>query len=274
MHPLLWRLLGPVKWWLRQRTWPRGKGFLLRRVLMPLLPAPPARFPVLLPGNVRICLGYRESLGLTTKLYGGFETTELELARSLIKPGSIVLDVGANIGLWTAYLARASEPNGRVWAFEPLEQNLKRLQQHLAMNRVRNVDVHPMALGLTTGPVRLLIPTDLAFASTVSLPPRRGLVENRVVPMYTLDAIWKQSGSPSVSLAKIDVEGGELAVLAGAKLLLNACRPSLIIEAPTQDQLTAIAAHLEPLGYRFTQPTGFMPWNYLFGSSKDLADDS
>jgi FkbM family methyltransferase len=267
LHPFIWGLLAPVKWWLRQDSWPRGKRLLRDKILMPLLPPWPASFTAVLSGDVRVRLGYRESTGFTTKLLGGFETAELELARKVIRPGSIIVDAGANIGIWTTCLAQASQA-GRVWAFEPLAPNLERLTSHLAMNQLGNVDVHPIALGPTPGQAELLVPDDLAFASVVAPPRRPDRLECRVVPMRTLDQVWHAAGSPDVSLAKIDVEGSELGVLQGADSLLRSCRPTLIIEAPTRERLVTLATHLRPFGYRCSQPPGFLPWNYVFDASR------
>jgi FkbM family methyltransferase len=265
-HPLIWSLLRPVRWFVSQPYWLRGKGLLLRKVLIPTLPPAPADFVSSLPGDVDVLLRYRESLGLTTMLHGGFETAELNLARSLVRPGSIAIDVGANVGIWTTCLARASEPDGCVWAFEPLTANLHRLHQHLALNRLNNVEVHPIALGPAGGMLELLVPDDLAFASAVATSPKRPVVSSSVVRMDVLDDIWRLAGSPEVSVMKIDVEGGELGVLQGARALLSYCHPTLFVEAPTNDQLATIYSYLRRLGYRHNQPAGFLSWNHLFDS--------
>ena len=77
-----------------------------------------------------------------------------------------------------------------------------------------------------------------------------------------------QAGRPAVSVVKIDVEGAELNVLNGATKLLESCRPHLMMEANTRDELRVIEDFLAPYGYSRSRPVGFMPWNYLFRSQQ------
>ncbi len=264
LHPMIWRLLAPVRWYLRQSRCMRGKGLLSRCVLAPLLPPPPAAFVATFPGRARVRLGYRETLGLSTLVNHGFETAELECAAALTRPGAVAIDVGANVGIWSISLARAVQPDGLVWAFEPLESNARRLRENMALNRTRNIDVHCLAVGSARGEVELLVADDPAYASTTGLAPSRRAVGVQVVPVVALDDVWRAAGSPDVSVVKVDVEGGELGVLRGAATLLEACRPALFVEAATQRQVLAVTACLRPLGYHRRQPPGFMTWNHLF----------
>ena len=72
-----------------------------------------------------------------------------------------------------------------------------------------------------------------------------------------------------MSFVKIDVEGGEEAALAGAANLLEQCRPALLVEAHGHDQVGRLYAYLSSLGYVYTHPAGFKPWNHLFRVSND-----
>ena len=70
LFPLIWSLLLPIRLYLSSFPVQRGKGILLRHVVTPLLPPPGAEFELRLPGEVRIALRYRETLGLSSLLYG------------------------------------------------------------------------------------------------------------------------------------------------------------------------------------------------------------
>ena len=80
-------------------------------------------------------------------LYGGYETREIDLLCSFVKPGDCVLDVGANIGLYSLALSRAVGPSGRVIAVEPDPDNLALLRRNLQANGCTNVTVVEEALG-------------------------------------------------------------------------------------------------------------------------------
>ena len=90
------------------------------------------------------------------------------------------------------------------------------------------------------------------------------LAYERRVEATTLDDEWRASGSPEISVLKVDVEGGEPPVLRGATALLGAQRPALLLEAGTVERLGELEAILGPIGYRATQPHGFAPQNYAF----------
>src|SRR5918912_4362355 len=163
---LLWPLTCPVReYWLRSER-KLGKKLLLDRVLKPLLPEPPRGFEADLPGGGRVFLHYREDIGLVTLLGGGFERAELEWARRLARPESTAVDVGANVGVYTVVLARAVGPEGRVLAFEPGPENVRRLEENLARNRLENVDVHAIALADRAGELVLRLGADPAYHST------------------------------------------------------------------------------------------------------------
>jgi FkbM family methyltransferase len=88
-----------------------------------------------------------EIIGKKLILEGGFETQEIAFLSSFVKPGDLVLDVGANIGLYSLHLSRAVGPEGRVFAFEPDPANLQLLKENIAINHCDNVTVFPVALG-------------------------------------------------------------------------------------------------------------------------------
>ena len=261
--PQIWAAVWPLRQYLRYWPSSRGKGLLQRQLLLPLLP-PNSDFVATLPGGGRIRLRYRETLGLSTLLRGGFETAEALTMRRWATPGTVAIDVGANVGLHTVPLSQAVGWTGRVFAFEPLPANVERLKANLEMNRLSNVEVHPVALGRADGIVALHLSDDAAYCSTVSVAGGRANGATAAVPIARLDTIWRSAGRPRVSVLKVDIEGDEFAVLEGSRDLLAKCRPALLLEANGEEALQRLASHLAGLGYRLEQPQGFMRWNYLF----------
>ena len=78
---------------------------------------------------------------------GDYEYQTKQLFAKYIKPGDVVMDVGANTGFHTLFFSELAGPKGSVLAFEPMENNRKRLEDNLLLNGIQNVKVLPYALG-------------------------------------------------------------------------------------------------------------------------------
>lgn len=265
INPIIWKLLWPILAYIRYFPSPRGKGFLARHFIYPILPSE-GTFITVLYNRLKIQLRYSETLGRAVLLYGGFETAEIEFLRNKISNGDTVLDVGANIGIFSIAFADAVGPEGKVLALEPHPQNLKRLKNNLELNHFQNVQIFPVAAGQLNDEVELHLADDLAYASTIAVIRQRGNDQVMTISMRKLDEIWQQVGSPPVTILKIDVEGGELEVLKGAEKLLKVCQPLIMAEANTQKYLDNLKSWLLPRGYIHKHPTQFKPWNHLFES--------
>jgi FkbM family methyltransferase len=263
-----WRLAWPIRKYVQHMPFARGKGILLRGVLIPILPGGAASFSFALFEGPRITLRYRETLGRALLLNDGFEESERQALRSLTNPGSTAIDVGANIGIFSLSLAEAVGPEGAVWAFEPVSDTASRLRANLDQNGLKNTVVIVAAAGNSEGDALVQRAKDSAYSITVK-PNGKAKADESLeeVPKVRLDTIWNQMNRPQISVAKIDVEGAELEVLQGALELLEACHPTLLIEAPSESRLGEIATFLSSFGYRYSRPDGFMPWNYLFVGS-------
>jgi FkbM family methyltransferase len=261
------RVLGVLSWPLRvywaRSSRPIGRTFVLEKVTPRLLPRPPAGFETRRPGGGTVFVHYGEEAGLVSLLLGGYEKSESEALCALALPGSVAVDVGANIGMYTIPLASAVGPRGTVLAFEPFSVNVARLRENVDRNGLTNVEMHRLALGARSGEVVLHLAADSLYHSTEWVP--HGSTAGTVsVPMAALDAVWRERGAPPVSVLKVDVEGAEPGVLRGARELLNTCRPAILVEAVSSARLDELVRVLGPLGYAHTRRPGFSPVNYLF----------
>jgi FkbM family methyltransferase len=139
-----------------------------------------------------------------------------------LRPGDVVLDVGANAGFFTLLAARRVGAGGAVYALEPAPGNLARLRAHLALNGVRNAEVIEAAAWETDG--------ELAFAETED--PTAGRVSpggGRRVRTVSIDSLLRAGRIREPDALKIDVEGAECEVLRGAAALLESRRPALFL---------------------------------------------
>jgi FkbM family methyltransferase len=138
--------------------------------------------------------------------YGFVGRREKALIETLVTPGQQVLDVGGNIGLYTALMARCVGNQGRVGAFEPVPMLAGALRCAIDWNALSQVELHPVALGETDGTVKMCV---RPFNSGDNRIHRTGDVE---VPMRRGDSLlsgWR------VDFIKMDVQGYELPVLRG-----------------------------------------------------------
>lgn len=156
---------------------------------------------------------------------GTYEKGTIQLMDDFLKPGSVFVDIGANIGLMSAIASQMVGETGKVIAVEANPKTLELLNQNLELNHCKNVEVIPDALGSEAGSALFYEnwQVNRGGASLLSQGDEQG-VEVRV---RTLDEVL--SGQ-RVDLIKIDVEGFELEVLKGGLQTLNASRPVLIVE--------------------------------------------
>jgi FkbM family methyltransferase len=140
------------------------------------------------------------------------------LYRAAGSPRACLWDVGANVGIFSLLFARQG---AAVVALEPDGENLLRLKQHLAANEPWSaaVRVHAAAAGASPGLGTLIRTSSGAETRVESQSDAAPHVESQVCVVVTLDALAATEPPPSV--VKVDVEGAEVAVLAGAGRLLR-----------------------------------------------------
>jgi FkbM family methyltransferase len=167
----------------------------------------------------------------TVGFTGHYDLPSQRLVLAYIQPDTIVLDVGASLGLWTVPLAKAArEVGARVWAFEPYPSNHPWLERNVALNGLEDtVTIHRCALGDAVGKARMGIVETEDFQqggnAAINLDPESAL--GVMVPVKRLDDF---AIAAPVSAVKIDVEGYEIRVLRGAKELIARDRPVILGE--------------------------------------------
>ena len=148
---------------------------------------------------------------------------EQALLRRLIKPGMIIADVGANIGVYTRFFSALADRSGGVHAFEPSPVNFKRLKENTI--HLRNVMLTHAAVGENSGSIYLYVSRELNVDHrTYDSGEGRDKI---YVPLVSLDDYF--SASQRIDLIKIDVQGYELGVLKGAIRLLEVNRDITVL---------------------------------------------
>ncbi len=181
-------------------------------------------------------------------LTGSYEPEQTALFGSLIRPGDVVVDVGAHVGYYTLLAATLVGPRGHVYAFEPAPANYAFLTGHVRKNRCANVTPVDSAVGDHRGEVRF----EYGTGSGTGHVSAQGQL---VVPMVTLDEFARERGLRCQAV-KIDVEGAEVAVLEGAREMLHATKPIIFLSTHGADLHRDCLALLQALGYMFTPIIG------------------
>lgn len=164
-----------------------------------------------------------------------YEARTRQLLDRLLAPGRVAVDVGANIGFLTSWMARRVAPGGRVWAVEPEPANLSLLRENLSRNRLQDlVTVLPVAAGATEESLPLVLQ---GRGMGHSLHGGGGGVRSIQVPVRRLDDLI----TTAVDLVKIDAEGSELEVLEGMPRILATEHLDLVVE--WSPEALALAGH-------------------------------
>ena len=202
-------------------------------------------------------------IGRSLELYGEFSEAEVALFRQLIRPGQTVVDVGANVGTHTLPLAQLVGADGRVLAFEPQRWLYYCLCANVALNDLTNVVCHEAAIGESRG--SLVVP-ELDYAAGgnyggLELGDVNPGGWSYTVPLERIDDLKLTQ----CHFIKIDVEGMEKQVLAGAVETIRRFQPLLYVEDDRREKSAELRAFLQSLGYQLFLhgPPLFNPNNFL-----------
>jgi FkbM family methyltransferase len=168
---------------------------------------------------------------------GESDRWDLFHARRMVRPGSVIFDVGANFGYYALMLAAGLHGVCEVHAFEPTESTFERLTHHVMLNRMDCVCAHRLALSDAPGTASMHGRDGNSGAAFVE--PGEGTIR-----ITTLDAFVAERGLRRLDFMKIDVEGFEERVLRGGQRVLRELRPSILLEVqPTTLQRAGSSVH-------------------------------
>jgi FkbM family methyltransferase len=202
-----------------------GKGWIYDRVL----PIASGAWDKL---RIRSRFGVKFECDLRDKVpreiyFVGFDRRDCRTLRRLIKPGDVVLDVGANIGYFSLLCAKWLRGRGAVYALEPFPSTMRRLE--------RNLELNPKLSSLVR--LRATAISDFVGSISMSTPDEGNSGCNYLsecgdgdMAVTTLDAFAQQECFSRIDLIKVDVEGSEVALLKGARGTLERFRPLVMIE--------------------------------------------
>jgi len=178
----------------------------------------------------------------------GLLERELPLFCAMVQPNDLVVDVGANVGIYMHALARRGAV---VEAFEPQPWCVDVLRAYATSNP--RVHVHGAALGAVPGRAELRVPIVdgrlLRGSASLVETDRLGTSETIDVEIRTLDSFWFDR----VKAMKIDVEGAEVGVIRGAAATIERAHPVLLVEIEQRHHggpIGEVFREIEGMGYR------------------------
>lgn len=211
-------------WWIKHM--PRGKGwipsnigkFLCKKMKTIIRTRANAKLAVD-PKNLYIyCDAY---------LHGGvWDSHVLDACAKLLKEGDVFYDIGANAGIYSLDIAKSFNDKVTVHSFEAIPSLVNSIRLSIALNSFTRLQVHESLLGDEEGIVDLYIPDQSINASLIS-PHKRSKIIN--CKMTTLDRFIEENKLSLPTVIKIDVEGAEMKVFAGAYKTLSGA-PIVIFE--------------------------------------------
>ena len=177
-----------------------------------------------------------EDVGGRLVVFREYERDEIECLEQLIRKDDVCIDVGANIGIFSLFMARKAW-NGQVIAFEPLALNRDLLSANAALNGVNNIEVCDCVLSDVVGGLSFSVSEDPGYSS-IRPTDRKREAFSLNAQSNTLDNLFREERQ-RVDVIKVDVEGAELLVLQGGETLLSTpqLRPrALLVELNAQNQ--------------------------------------
>lgn len=188
-----------------------------------------------------------------------FDVNEIQMISSLISEGSIILDIGANIGYYSLCLSPIVGKTGVIHAFEPVEQNFQKIKVAIDRNNISNIVVNKVAVGSEAGTLTLFVAGDVENSGSASVVIGSTTRNQPIqVEMITGDDYLLTQDVEQVDFIKIDIEGFELEALTGlSKLLSRDDAPIIFYEnnasilEKREIPLTAVADFLASCGYQY-----------------------
>jgi FkbM family methyltransferase len=261
---------------------------LLSRWALRMIPDVPWTVQVEGIGPFRIRLRRNRSWWLRKPLES--ESFPFAMLRHWVRPGDVVYDCGANLGLYDRFLV-SNLGAGRVVAFEPSPENRRFLAANLALGGIADrVTVVPVALADEDSLAEFQVDDVQTSSGTLSKvtggEPSEGRRNLKLGPLTEqvlcrrLDTVVAEEGLPLPDVIKIDVEGAEPLLLRGAASLLRERQPKLVVELHGAAVAREVISLLHDFGYACAarvsphiHPSGYGPVDLsVLPQVKDLYD--
>jgi FkbM family methyltransferase len=193
-------------------------------------------------------------------LYGYFEKESLKLWSKLCKDSSVIIDIGANTGLYSI-LAKVNNPNSQVLSIEPIHTNFSVLKSNIKINKFQ-INTEQVALSNVKGVAKMYMFKDkLNYMTSINSNRYEGnpeIIQGKEivevdVPLEKFSTLFNKYAFSSLDLIKIDVEGHEVEVLSSMIELIKKYKSTILVEILTNDVAESLNLLFKDLGYYFIE---------------------
>lgn len=205
--------------------------------------------------NLKLQVDPSKNLGATIYWTGFHELHELLFLNKFLKSEMVVIDVGANIGVFTVFMAnRVSK--GKVIAFEPVPFLNEQLRENVRINAFNNVIIRKEGVADKKG-ISAIHEIDSSNEGLSTLyPGELKSIRKTEINLIPLDELFPTLGLDRLNLIKMDIEGGELPALYGMRKLIEYYKPTILVEINQKSYSSAgytpkeVFDYLSNLGYK------------------------
>lgn len=201
--------------------------------------------------NGLVCfINTKDLIGWKIFFTGEYERGTNRVLEQYVKDGDVVIEAGANMGSETLLLSRLTG-NGKVYGFEPNPYTFDRLKTNVSINELANVEVYDLAVGEKNGEISFNIyPKNFCNAGMSSKYMDTPLTRKITVNQQTLDSFVESHNINKVDFLKMDIQGAEMDLLAGAATMIARFKPTIFLEAlQIYNDIQTMYAELGKYGY-------------------------
>lgn len=200
-----------------------------QRVFFPLQLFKGVQKQILFHGNIQLELAIEDWIQENLFFLGEYENAEFTFLSATLKQGDVVIDIGANIGLYSLFAASKIGAQGKVISFEPFQKNYQALCKNVSLNATNNVELVNLAVAESESEIDLYYDTRQANLGMVSsyLSEHN---QHQKVQTISIDKYLQQHPLPKIDFIKMDIEGNEFPALKGMRNTLIQFHPILMIE--------------------------------------------
>jgi FkbM family methyltransferase len=182
---------------------------------------------------------------------GSYEPDLQAAVGELVRPGSILYDLGANIGYVSLLLPKAAGEGGHVYAFEALPENAERWRTNIRLDGMDSrLTLNNAAVPQAPGPVHFLVHASGGMGKLAGSAGRDDRYRSEItVPGLSLDEFVYGQGNPPPQVVKMDIDGGEVLALPGMQRILAEARPLMLMDLHSPESSRVVWETLTAAGY-------------------------
>lgn len=223
-------------------------------------------------GDLSIQLHPMQFISKQIYFFGIFEPLETKLFKNSLREGMVVLDIGANIGLFTLISAKIIGEAGHVYAFEPSQDNFQILERNVLLNHFNDkVSLIKAAVASETMSGKLLLAKD-GGSHSITFSGVKNNVPIEDVDFVRIDDFVQLRSLSRIDVIKVDAEGADFEVLKGAVETLRKFSPMLFVEFAERTLCKFGTTPKEMLDFIIS--FGYKPYRITKSGLKSLEIDS